>query len=121
MAEVFTFFILSLSICNSFLYSDQFDQILSILLAANYDDSDKMKSIKKAVTTISFKKIPPRLLRVYLDNILQKENEKLSPGSLIKVIDKSKGDIRSMINLTQSLIKEPGLSFSFSFSKILSK
>ena len=75
-----------------------------ILLAANYDDSDKMKSIKKAVTTISFKKIPPRLLRVYLDNILQKENEKLSPGSLIKVIDKSKGDIRSMINLTQSLI-----------------
>ena len=75
-----------------------------ILLAANYDDSDKMKSIKKAVTTISFKKIPPRLLRVYLDNILKKENEKLSPGSLIKVIDKSKGDIRSMINLTQSLI-----------------
>ena len=75
-----------------------------ILLAANYDDSDKMKSIKKTVTTISFKKIPPRLLRVYLDNILQKENEKLSPGSLIKVIDKSKGDIRSMINLTQSLI-----------------
>ena len=75
-----------------------------ILLAANYDDSDKMKSIKKAVTTISFKKIPPRLLRIYLDNILKKENEKLSPGSLIKVIDKSKGDIRSMINLTQSLI-----------------
>jgi len=75
-----------------------------ILLAANYDDSDKMKSIKKAVTTISFKKIPPRLLRVYLDNILKKENEKLSPGSLIKVIDKSRGDIRSMINLTQSLI-----------------
>ena len=75
-----------------------------ILLAANYDDSDKMKSIKKAVTTISFKKIPPRLLRVYLDNILKNENEKLSPGSLIKVIDKSKGDIRSMINLTQSLI-----------------
>ena len=75
-----------------------------ILLAANYDDSDKMKSIKKAATTISFKKIPPRLLRVYLDNILKKENTKLSPGSLIKVIDKSQGDIRSMINLTQSLI-----------------
>ena len=60
-----------------------------ILLAANYDDSDKMKSIKKAATTISFKKIPPRLLRIYLDNILKKENEKLSPGSLIKVIDQS--------------------------------
>ena len=75
-----------------------------ILLAANSDASDKMKSIKKVVKTIEFKKIPPRLLRVYLDNILKKQNAKLSPGSLIKVIDKSKGDIRSMINLTQSLV-----------------
>ncbi|MGY5146566.1 MAG: AAA family ATPase [Candidatus Nitrosopumilus sp. bin_7KS] len=75
-----------------------------IVLAANSDDSDKMKSIKKVVKTIHFKKIPPRLLRVYLENILKKQSAKLSPGSLIKVIDKSKGDIRSMINLAQSLV-----------------
>lgn len=75
-----------------------------IILAANDDSGDKMKNIKKAVKTISFKKIPPRLLRVYLQNILKKENATLSPGSLIKVIDKSRGDIRSMINLTQSYV-----------------
>ncbi|MBT5201770.1 MAG: AAA family ATPase [Thaumarchaeota archaeon] len=75
-----------------------------IVLAANDDTLEKMKNIKKVVKTISFKKIPPRLLRVYLENILKKENTKLSPGSLIKVIDKSRGDIRSMINLTQSLV-----------------
>ncbi len=75
-----------------------------IILAANNDSLDKMKNIKKAVKTISFKKIPPRLLRVYLENILKKEGAKLSPGSLIKVIDKSRGDIRSMINLTQSFV-----------------
>ena len=75
-----------------------------IVLAANNDTSDKMKSIKKVVKTIQFKKIPPRLLRVYLENILKKQSAKLSPGALIKVIDKSKGDIRSMINLTQSLV-----------------
>ncbi|MFB5635212.1 AAA family ATPase [Candidatus Nitrosopumilus sediminis] len=75
-----------------------------IVLAANNDTSDKMKSIKKVVKTIQFKKIPPRLLRVYLENILKKQSAKLSPGSIIKVIDKSKGDIRSMINLTQSLV-----------------
>jgi len=74
-----------------------------IVLAANNDASDKMKSIKKVVKTIYFKRIPPRLLRVYLENILKKQSAKLSPGALIKVIDKSKGDIRSMINLTQSL------------------
>lgn len=75
-----------------------------IILAANDDSSDKMKSIKKVVKTISFKKIPPRLLRIYLENILNKESAKLSPGSLIKVIDKSRGDIRSMINLAQSQV-----------------
>ena len=74
-----------------------------IVLAANDDTSDKMKNIKKTVKTISFKKIPPRLLRIYLEHILKKENVKLSPGSLYKVIDKSRGDIRSMINFTQSL------------------
>ena len=75
-----------------------------IVLAANNDTLEKMKNIKKVVKTISFKKIPPRLLRIYLENILKKENAKLSPGSLIKVIDKSRGDIRSMINLTQSFV-----------------
>ena len=75
-----------------------------IILAANDDTLEKMKNIKKAVKTISFKRIPPRLLRVYLENILKKENAKLSPGSLIKVIGKSRGDIRSMINLAQSLV-----------------
>jgi len=75
-----------------------------IILAANDDTSEKMKSIKKTVKIISFKRIPPRLLRIHLENILKKENAKLSPGSLIKVIDKSRGDIRSMINLAQSLV-----------------
>jgi len=75
-----------------------------IILAANDDTLEKMKNIKKVVKTISFKKIPPRLLRIYLENILKKEGTKLSPGSMIKVIHKSHGDIRSMINLAQSLL-----------------
>lgn len=77
---------------------------IPIVLAANFDTSDKMKSIKKVVKTISFKPIPPRLLKIYLENILKKENVTLSPGSIIKVIDRSRGDVRSMINLTQSLV-----------------
>lgn len=75
-----------------------------ILLAANSDISDKMKSIKKVVKTISFKPIPPRLLKLHLENILKKENVILSQGVMIKAIDRSRGDIRSMINLTQSLV-----------------
>jgi replication factor C large subunit len=94
------------------------EPMVPIILAANDDTADKMKSIKKVVKTIPFKRIPPRLLRVYLENILQKENAKLSPGSLIKVIDKSRGDIRSMINLTQSLVTGFNPQTETSFEKI---
>lgn len=89
-----------------------------IILAANSDISDKMKSIKKVVKTISFKPIPPRLLKIYLEDILKKENVTLSPGSMIKVIDRSHGDIRSMINLTQSLVTGFNPQTEMSFENI---
>lgn len=75
-----------------------------IILAANSDTSTKMKSIKKTVKTIYFKPLPPRLLRLHLENVLKKEGEKLSPGALIKIINDSRGDIRSMINSSQALV-----------------
>ena len=75
-----------------------------IVLAANSDTSTKMKNIKKATKTIYFRPLPPRLLRLHLENILKMEDEKLSPGLLIKIIADSRGDIRSMINSAQALV-----------------
>lgn len=75
-----------------------------IILAANTDSSDKMKSIKKVTKSVVFRPIPPRLLRLYLESIIKKEGAKISPGSVIKVINESRGDIRSMINMTQSIV-----------------
>ncbi|HEU03756.1 MAG TPA: AAA family ATPase [Nitrosopumilus sp.] len=75
-----------------------------IVLAANSDTSTKMKSIKKTTKTIYFRPLPPRLMRLHLENILKMEGEKLSPGSLIKIIADSRGDIRSMINSAQALV-----------------
>jgi replication factor C large subunit len=80
------------------------ESTVPIVLAANSDISDKMRNIKKAVKTIYFKQLPPRLLKVYLEGILKKEHKTLGPGSLFSVIDKSRGDIRSMINLAQSMV-----------------
>ena len=77
---------------------------IPIVLAANSDKSTKMKSIKKATKTIYFRPLPPRLLRLHLENILKMEGEKLSPGLLIKIIADSRGDIRSMINSAQALV-----------------
>ena len=86
-----------------------------IILAANSDISTKMKSIKKVVKTIKLRPLPPRLVQLYLKKILKIEDAKLSPGSFIKIISESRGDLRSMINSTQALVTgfEPATEKSF--------
>ena len=88
---------------------------IPIILAANSESSDKMKSIKKATKTIYLKPLPPRLMQLYLERILQKEDAKMSPGSLAKLVMGSRGDIRSMINSAQALVTgfEPQSEKSF--------
>ena len=86
-----------------------------IVLAGNYDSSDKMKKIKKVVKTLQINPLSPRFLKLYLNMILEKENAKINPGRLIKLITDSKGDIRSMINSAQALVTgfEPDTEKSF--------
>ena len=86
-----------------------------IVLAGNYDSTDKMKKIKKVVKTLQISPLSPRFLKLYLNMILEKENAKINPGRLIKLITDSKGDIRSMINSAQALVTgfEPNTEKSF--------
>lgn len=86
-----------------------------IILAANNDQSDKMKSIKKTAKTIHLKPLPPRLLGLYLHKVLKDEGGNLSPGSMIKIIMDSRGDIRSLLNMAQAHVTgfEPATEKSF--------
>jgi len=91
------------------------ESTVPIILAANNHSSDKMKKIKKSVTTIELRPLSPRLLLLHMNTILQKENAKISPGKLMKLITDSNGDIRSMINSAQALVTgfEPSTEKSF--------
>ena len=86
-----------------------------IILAGNYDSSDKMKKIKKVVKTLQISPLSPRFLKLYLNMILEKEKAKINPGRFVKLITDSKGDIRSMINSAQALVTgfEPNTEKSF--------
>ena len=86
-----------------------------IILAANNDSSDKMKKIKKVVKTISLRPLPPRLLRLYLNMVSEKENANINPGRLFKLVSESNGDIRSMLNSAQALVTgfEPSTERTF--------
>ena len=91
------------------------ESTVPIILAANNHSSDKMKKIKKSVTTIELRPLSPRLLLLHMNTILQKENANISPGKLMKLITDSNGDIRSMINSAQALVTgfEPPTEKSF--------
>ena len=86
-----------------------------IVLAANNDKSDKMKSIKKATKTIQMRPIPPRLLRFYIEAILKKEGEYISLGTIVNLVLHSRGDIRSILNSAQAHVAgfEPPMDKSF--------
>jgi len=75
-----------------------------MVLAANCDDSAKMRGIKKAAKTVRFRPLPPRLLRVYLQDVLKREGAALGPGTLIKIVSESRGDIRSILNSAQAQV-----------------
>ena len=76
---------------------------IPIIMAANSTVSDKMRAIVKASTVIRFRAVPPRLLGVYLGDVLCREGANVGPGSIINIISESRGDMRAMLNLAQSL------------------
>ncbi|MHB8602639.1 MAG: AAA family ATPase [Nitrosotalea sp.] len=88
---------------------------IPIILAANSDISDKMKTIKKVVTTVKLRPLPPRLMRLYIEEILKREGASIKIGSMIKMIVDSRGDIRSILNSAQVLAGgfEPQLDKSY--------
>ena len=91
------------------------ESTVPIVLAANSDTSDKMKSIKKVVTTVKLRPLPPRLMRLYVEEILKREGASIKIGNMIKMIIDSHGDIRSILNSAQALAGgfEPQLDKSY--------
>ncbi|HJS68508.1 MAG TPA: AAA family ATPase, partial [Nitrososphaera sp.] len=72
-----------------------------VIMAANAK-STKIKDLAKACKAVAFSPVPPRLLMLFLDHVLQGEGVKLGPGDRISLVNNSRGDIRSMLNSAQS-------------------
>jgi replication factor C large subunit len=74
-----------------------------VIMAANAK-STKIKDLAKVCKAVEFSPVPPRLLMLFLDHVLQSEGAKLGPGDRISIVNNSRGDIRSMLNSAQSRI-----------------
>jgi replication factor C large subunit len=74
-----------------------------VIMAAN-KKSVKIIKLAKACKIVEFNPVPPRLLLLYLDHVLQSEGVKLGSDDKTSVIDNSRGDIRSLLNGAQSRV-----------------
>ena len=72
-----------------------------VMMAANAK-SAKTKELAKACKVIEFSPVPPRLLLLFLDHVLESEGVKLGPGDRVSIVNNSRGDIRAMLNGAQS-------------------
>ena len=72
-----------------------------VIMAAN-EKSAKIKDLAKVCKKVEFSPVPPRLLLIFLEHVLQKEGAKLGPGDKISLVNNSGGDIRSLLNGAQS-------------------
>lgn len=72
-----------------------------VMMAANAK-SAKTKELAKACKVIEFSPVPPRLLLLFLDHVLDSEGVKLGPGDRVSIVNNSRGDIRAMLNGAQS-------------------
>ena len=76
---------------------------MPVVMASNSEDAGKMKEIIRASVHVRFRPVPPRLLRMYLEHILESEGAHLGPGTIVRIVSEARGDIRSMLNRAQAL------------------
>lgn len=74
-----------------------------VIMAAN-KKSDKIKELTKACKVIEFLPVPPRLLLMFLEHVLESEGEKLGPGDKVAIVRNCRGDIRNLLNSAQSRV-----------------
>jgi len=77
------------------------EPIIPIIMAANLRVT-KIKELVKVCKVIEFNPIPPRLLMLFLDYVLKKENKKSDLDQKVSIVNNSHGDVRSLLNSAQS-------------------
>ncbi|MEM2919253.1 MAG: AAA family ATPase [Candidatus Nitrosocaldus sp.] len=77
---------------------------IPVIMAANSDSGEVIKELRKVSKVVMMKNIPPRLLLLYLDHVLTSEGKSMSIGERLRVVVECNGDVRSMLNMTQSFV-----------------
>lgn len=102
-----------LSFLNSVLKSSN----IPIIMTANSKNS-KIKELAKISKVVEFLPLSPFASYLLLQRVLFKENANLSRDQKINLIQKSNGDLRTLLNLVQSKIRGQYNSFKNSINEL---
>jgi len=80
---------------------------LPVVLAANVEDDERIKKLLPKCEVFAFKRVPPRLMYLYLQNLVKREGLKVSTETIRKVVEKAAGDMRAALNSLQAALASP--------------
>ncbi|MCS7116948.1 MAG: AAA family ATPase [Nitrososphaerales archaeon] len=84
-----------------------------VVFAANDEEDERIRKLMSQTNVFHFKRIPPKLIELYLSYILEKEGIKLNKKDLGNIVRSANGDLRAAINTTYAYalaVKEGGIS-----------
>jgi replication factor C large subunit len=77
---------------------------IPVIMAANTQDSVKIKQLSKVSKTVKFSPVPPRILAMFLDCVLNSHDKVLGMAEKNSVIESSRGDVRALLNNAQAIV-----------------
>jgi replication factor C large subunit len=80
-----------------------------IILTANDGTNESVIKLSRRANVICFRKVPIKIILIYLEHISELEKKKVHRKILGEISKKSRGDVRSAINLLQSIVEIPNV------------
>ncbi len=77
---------------------------IPVIMAANTQDNTKIKQLAKVCKVVKFNPVPPRELAMFLDYVLKNQDKKLDTEEKNLIVNRSRGDIRSLLNSAQGKV-----------------
>ncbi len=77
---------------------------IQMVMAANKESNNIIKELSKVCKVIRFKEITPRLIQLYINQLLNQLNIDIDIGTKINIIRSSHGDMRNVLNAINAKI-----------------
>jgi replication factor C large subunit len=80
------------------------ESYVPIVMAANSEDNERVKKLSSICETLKVKRVPLRLVEVYLRGIIEREGIKVSDELIYEVVKQNRGDVRASVNSLQASV-----------------